>query len=52
MGINPLAEEIQIATKQTEGAEMVVVGTVSARRYPGQVQLVQALGKSLVGADL
>jgi beta-N-acetylhexosaminidase len=47
VGIDPTAEEIRTAAQRASENDVVVVGTVNARRHLGQVQLVQALSGSL-----
>jgi beta-N-acetylhexosaminidase len=43
LSINPSPDEIELASRHAEGASVIVVGTINARRHPGQVQLVNAL---------
>ncbi len=43
VGSDPTAEEIRAAVRAAAGSDVVVAGTVNARRHPGQLELVQAL---------
>ncbi|MBL7198555.1 MAG: hypothetical protein ISS56_00245 [Anaerolineae bacterium] len=43
LSLNPSPEEIERVVRAAEGASVVVVGTVNARRHPGQLDLVRAL---------
>jgi beta-N-acetylhexosaminidase len=43
LSLNPSPEEIERILRAAEGVSVVVVGTVNARRHPGQLDLVRAL---------
>jgi beta-N-acetylhexosaminidase len=43
LSMDPTSDEIQLVRQEAEKASAIVIGTVNARRHPGQVQLVDAL---------
>lgn len=43
VSLDPSPYEIELVTQSAEVTSVVVVGTVNARRHPGQVQLINAL---------